>query len=523
MRINLRIQIILFISLCFGWQNSNFGQVTENDSISSGQSNISSDQTQLLQLYDQYTANGGPLIDFDFNAKYDPQAIKWDLKVLKSALEEAKTGLDSVDQDRLSNAFLSANENADDSLSYMEFVRVIARVFNAVSCGHSGLSHHPDYYYYRQENMLFFPLDIYTIDDRYFIKSSFSFDMRPRPYDEILSLNGRTPAEITKILQMHMALDGTSAADGTALVQSYFTMAYSNFLENPSLLNITLKSYGSGRESTFDLKPLHLISLDANRTKRNKGKTTPKPLQFEVDKANNSAVYTVKSFNNQTLANNKQEFYAFTDSIFGDLNTQGIGNLIIDLRGNMGGWTANGAHLFSYFINAPQAYINSVETMKYEDYSFAPIITTDPGYLDTFQMEKRDNGMYSWVNYPSLTVNPASKNMFNGNCYILIDDLTRSSAAVFSALMDSHTKAVFIGHEMGGSQSDSHGMVMGIQLPYTGLMIHFATAKYSLSVKDPSNNKGVIPDHKVSNTLEDYKSGSDSPMKKALELIDQQK
>jgi hypothetical protein len=523
LKINLRIQIILFIALCFGWQNSNFGQVTESDSTNSAQSNNSSNQTQLLQLYEQYAANGGPLIDFDFNKKYDPQAIKWDLKVLQTVLEEAKTGLGSVDQDRLKNAFLSANESAADSLSYMDFVRVVARVFNAVSCGHSGLSHHPDYYYYRQENMLFFPLDIYTIDDRYFIKSTFSFDMRPRPYDEILSLNGQTPAEISKILQQHMALDGMSAADGTALVQSYFTMAYSNFLDNPSLFNITLKSYGSGRESTFDFKPLHLISLDANRTKRNKGKVTPKPLQFEIDKANNAAVYTIKSFNNQTLAKNDQEFYAFTDSIFGDINTQGIGNLIIDLRGNMGGWTANGAHLFSYFINAPQAYINSVETVKYKDYSFAPIITSEPGYLDTFQMEKLDNGRYSWVNYPSLRVNPASKNKFSGKCYILIDDLTRSSAAVFSALMDSHTKAIFIGHETGGSQSDSHGMVMGIQLPYTGLMIHFATAKYSLNVKDPSNIKGVIPDHQVANTLEDYKNGVDSQLKKALELIGQQK
>lgn len=501
----------MFITFCFGWQNNNFGQETQIAGPPS--------EPGLENVYNQYVANGGPLIDFDFNRKYSPNAIQWDLLVLKSVLEEAKTDLGSLDQVRIKNAFIRANANAADSLSYLEFAQEIARIFNSVGCGHSGLGHHPDYYPYRSENMVFFPLDIYIIGDRYFIKNNFSFDMRPRPFDEILSINGQTPAEISKTLKMHMSLDGLSAAEGTTLVQDYFTMMYSNFVDNPSLFNLKTRNYTTQAESKIDLKPLHLISLDANRNKRKKKIVNAKPLKFEVNKTKNSAVYRIESFRNDNMNKNNQDFNDFTDSIFAELNKQEIGNLIIDIRGNTGGWTANGTYLFSYFIDATQPYISSVETIKYKDYSFAPLITTEPGYLDSFQLEKTENGLYSWVNYPSLEVSPAPNNKFNGKCYILIDDLSRSCSAVFSALMKSHTNAVFIGRETGGGQNKTYGMVMGIRLPYTGLMVHFATAKYSLNVKDPSDHKGVIPDHQVLNTIEDFKNGEDPQMKFANELI----
>ncbi|NOQ75055.1 MAG: hypothetical protein GQ574_23785 [Crocinitomix sp.] len=476
----------------------------------------------LDSLYNLYESNGGSIIPFDFQTKYAPNVLQWDLFVLESVLREAKTGLDNRGENELDNAFLSANKKASDSLTYLEFAREIAKIFNAVGCGHSGLGHHSDYFNYRYFNMKFFPLDLYVIKDRFYVKTNHSFDIRIRPYDEILEINGKTPAEIIITLKKHMSPDSFSAENGTSLVQNYFRMAYSNFIGNPKVFNLKIKSYAQKNEFQVDLKAYGLVALNASEEKRKVPEVKHKTLELDIDKSSNTATYTIQSFSNEVINQDGQDFYAFTDSVFKELNEQNSANIIIDIRGNTGGWTANGAHLFSYFIDEPQAYINQIETKKYEDYSFEPLITSQAGYLDTFQFELQENGLQRWVNYPFLNVSPAKQNIFNGTCYILIDDMSRSCSAVFSALMRNHTKAIFIGQETGGCQSKTFGMVMAIRLPYTGLMVHFATAQYDLNVKNKLDTKGVVPAYEVRHSIPDFKSGIDPQMEFTIDLIEQQ-
>jgi C-terminal processing protease CtpA/Prc len=513
--LNIRFKFILLFALFFGVQNIDFGQELRYPN--------SPNQSDLLSLYALYEANGGPLIPFNYEVKYPPKALKWDLFVLESVLKEAKTGLANRGGDVLDSTFLSANEKASDSLTYLEFAREVAKIFNAAGCGHSGLGHHTEYYNYRYENMKFFPLDLYVIGDRYFVKTNHSFDIRIRPYDEILTINGLTPATISQALRKHMSADCFSAEHGTSLIQNYFRMAFSNFIGNPNVFNLKMKSHAQQNEFLVDLKAYNLISIKASETKKKRPQKKYKTLELEIDKPKNTAVYTIRSFRNEAINQNGQEFYAFTDSVFKELNEQNITNIIIDIRGNAGGWTANGAHLFSYFINEPQPYINQVETKKIDNYSFEPLITSQPGYLDTFQFAMQENALQRWVNYPSLNVSPAKQNKFSGTCYILIDDMSFSCSAVFSALMKNHTSAIFVGEETGGCQSRTFGMVMGIRLPYTGLMVHFATAQYDLNVKNKLETKGVVPDFEVLNSIETYKNGLDPQMIFTINLIERGK
>lgn len=495
-------------------QNSGIGQDFKHGNRPS--------ENDLQKLYALYDRLGGPIIPFDFEVKYPPNALQWDLYVLESVLKEAKIGLANRGESTLDSTFISAREKASDSLTYLEFAREIAKIFNAVGCGHSGLGHHSDYYNYRYFNMKFFPLDLYVIGDRYFVKTNHSFDMRVRPYDEILMINGQSPAKISKILRKHMSADCFSAENGTSMVQNYFRMAYSNFIGNPNVFNLRIKNHAQQNEYDIDLKAYSLKSIKDSEEKKKNPQENHKTLELAIDETTKTAVYTIQSFRNEVIAEGEQDFYAFTDSVFQELNKQNVTNLIIDIRGNTGGWTANGAHLFSYFIENPQPYINQVETKKSDNYSFEPLITSEPGYLDTFQLEPQENGLQHWINYPSLKIDPAQKNGFNGNSFILIDDMTRSCSAVFSALMRNHTNAIFIGEETGGCQSRTFGMVMGIRLPYTGLMIYFATAKYVLNVQNKLETKGVVPDYEVLQLIEAYKKGQDPQMIFAIDLIEQQ-
>ena len=119
----------------------------------------------------------------------------------------------------------------------------------------------------------------------------------------------------------------------------------------------------------------------------------------------------------------------------------------------------------------------------------------DPNYRDsTIEMVLNSDGLYEWRNYPNTTAKPAEQNRFSGQTFILTDNFTYSCSGMFSSLMREHTNALFAGEETGATQCGSAGMVAGIELPHSGVKVHFSTGKYVAQVTDKNNSRGVLPD-----------------------------
>ena len=271
-----------------------------------------------------------------------------------------------------------------------------------------------------------------------------------------------------------------------------------------------LKEADKANEQSFLLAALPKADLDANRSARYVPQADfGKPLRYKFIDSLNTGIYAIHGFNKAHIAHYGQDFETFTDSVFSDLEHQKAEHLIIDLRGNVGGWTAYGKELFTYFISKPVRYIDNVEIKKTDKFTFKELITHLPGYLDTFQFDPLPNGNYQWTNYPSLMANPCDTR-FNGTVYILTDEMTRSCSGIFSSMMREHTSAIFLGQETGSSRCGAGGMVMSVRLPYTGINVHFSTAKYTTAIHDNKNASGVIPD---------YKTASEMALNEALKLI----
>jgi len=487
----------------------------------------SQEQTDVLEQQDswhdiitQYLAKKDSLLPIDFQAPLNPLHLQADYQILVEALKEANPNLyryrTRQDLDSLFNAgFCKLREPT----TYLEFVQEISKVFNTMACGHSSWSHSAAFQKYRRKEMRFFPLTIIALDQKFYLDQNYSASPNLDRGIEILSINGRSSSQIITKLRQHMYQDGHSSITGEPEISLYFPNAYSNFIAQEDSFELEVLGHDGSRETltvAAETKA-HIDSLQTlhNRRKPNFGI----PLRFEIDGEANTAIYTIKWFRKEYMQSYNQDFESFTDSIFKEIKQQNIQNLIIDLRGNHGGWTAYGKFLFSYFIKEPQDFIFKVEFAKTDSFNFAPLIISDQGIVDSMQFQRNAEGLLEWSNYPNARVQPHPEASFDGNVYILLDEESRSCSMAFASMMRSHTNAKFAGGPAGAAQCGSGAMLMSFQLPYTGIGIHTSTAKYSFAVKNPHDAKGILIDYPAQATIEDLLEGRDRDMQMLRSMI----
>ncbi|MEQ9262155.1 MAG: S41 family peptidase [Owenweeksia sp.] len=450
----------------------------------------------------------------DFERELDADACLADLHILKRILEEAQTPLYRyASKKEIDSVFQEAFIQTRESTYYLDFIKSMARIQNLIACGHSGWSHHADYFAYRDSAVQLFPFGIKRLKNQWYIKHNNSLNPDIPDFIQLTHINQQPVDSIAKQLRKLMYRDG-NAALGTAYdLENSFTHAYSNFIAQPRQFELKTRNE-EGETGKYKARALLKPVIDSiRRVRYGTSRRMGLPLRFQIIDSLSTGIYTIKWFRKEYIRYMGQHFRNFTDSVFAELSRQHISKLVIDIRDNPGGWTAHGRYLFSYFVNTPQDYINRIEIKKPDNFSFHPIITQYPGYTDTFNLKPNLAGLYEWVNYPSLKVRPAQKNRFKGKVFIGTNGGTRSCGSVFASLMQDHTDAIISGEETGSVKSGTGGMVMSIRLPYSGLTYHFTTARYSLNVKDEDASHGVIPNIEIHPDREDFIQGTDPLIK----------
>lgn len=443
---------------------------------------------------ERYQANKGPILNLDYHNKIAPDYLQSDYQILKLMLEEANPNLYRYRSQKEMDSFFDTQICAlSDSAYYLEFIRSLARTFNFMACGHSGWSHRNSYFPYRDTSLKLLPLDLIIEGDQYFIKENYSRNSALKKGMEIIKINGRSPNEINHLLSQHMYKDGRSAPEARQEIEKYFRNAYSNFIENPEHFEIQVRKHD--RLENLTLKALSKGKIDSIQKTIQPIATMPsKFLEFQSWPQKDMAYYRIGWFRNEGIEAMGQNFNHYTDSVFAAIAEEGLDTLIIDLRGNTGGWTANGKKLLSYLLNEPHRYIEEVRFKKLGNFSFQDLILSDQGLNDTMQFALGSDSLWTWTNYPSLEVQPADSNRFQGQVIILIDEWTRSAAGIFSSLAREYSNALFIGPENACARGGQGGMVMVAQLPWTGVMVHFSTAQYSLNIDPEKVARGLKTD-----------------------------
>ena len=192
------------------------------------------------------------------------------------------------------------------------------------------------------------------------------------------------------------------------------------------------------------------------------------------DKGNGTIYIRVSRFGEDT---NKQ-----WDSVVKQINENAVelDAIILDLRGNPGGYMLGAVHIASDFF--------SEKPVLYEQTALGEDIP-----LDT---EKRKA---NFEKVPSVLV--------------LIDEGSASASEILAAALKDHIKATLVGKKSFGK-----GTVQEAKDFKDGSGIHITTAKWLTPTKEWVHDKGIEPDIQVDFSEDDFNNQRDPQLDKAVEL-----
>ena len=201
-----------------------------------------------------------------------------------------------------------------------------------------------------------------------------------------------------------------------------------------------------------------------------------------------------------------KDFLHFMDSAFTVISEKQINHLIIDnLSG--GGLTDLADSLMSYFTDKPYSMLEKKMT------KISP-------FTKEFIEEKESLGSiqdgYFMEEYPKHA--SERNNRFSGSTYILTGPLSYSTGTCFPAAAKCNQTAFIVGEETG-QPLVSNGDQNQFQLPGTKMFCITALSKVYMPGHNNDEVNGVLPDYKVTPTLEDLLNDNEYTLEYALKLI----
>ena len=358
-----------------------------------------------------------------------------------------------------------------DGISMYELRNIFTAVVAAYDCGHTYIYYGDYTYNYFIDNHLFFPMTTrFTNKELYVLNDPFYSSIEPG--SKILSVNGNTIEDILIELEYEISTEGDNQSSIDYDLNLYFRFIYLYLIDSSTTYTIEYIEYTSGetKEVTVD------------------GKTWAEIKEVEVwdDSVPFSAVYetdyailkvnTFQHYGDYT----KQDFWDFFEEFFTEVDTRGINDVILDVRDNGGGLPTLASDLFSYIALVSEPY--KVGLSDLED----------------------------------------SEPHFDGNLYTLIGGGCFSQCGMFTSKIKSQGIGIMIGEE---THSTYHTQGSGLKFPLDNskLVVKVGTQKAEAFVTDIPLGRGVMPDHEVFMTIEDYLAGVDTVLEYTIALIEQQK
>ncbi|RYF74500.1 MAG: peptidase S41, partial [Cytophagaceae bacterium] len=222
-------------------------------------------------------------------------------------------------------------------------------------------------------------------------------------------------------------------------------------------------------------------------------------------------------------------FRQFMDKSMAQIAKKGAKNLVIDLRGNTGGWDSQGIELFTYLMKTDTAVpyyarqhsvTDSTEFLQFSDLSEADRKNVKQ------ELIRENDGTFT-LKQGSNTREPmrysAKPNRFKGRVYILMDGRSASTASEFLAVAHANNVGVFVGEESGGAYEGGNGSsFITLELPKSGIQVTTPLVYYRNAVPEPTQKgRGTMPDHTVPIPITDILNHTDSQRDRVKELIQQ--
>ncbi|WP_323789778.1 S41 family peptidase [Psychroserpens sp.] len=466
-----------------------------------------------------------------------------DLEVFKNIRLAANSGLYKYrTKQEIDSIYNWAEREIKNSSTYREFYNIICQLTDFEGSLHNNTTLPKKMAKAIQdEENGYFPYPLKYIENKWIM----NFAKGEIPLGaEIIAINNENIQDIINNLNKYYTTDGVNTTGKLIGLIRHFSKYYRL---NYGLNNQFIIDYKT--RSSNEIKKITLNSVSYRAYYKNVSKRYSRPFDTVNYKDwKESETYNFKTINEQTgiltindfgLGNEQspkhQRYVSFLDSVFTDIKRNNINNLIIDVRYNGGGTDPNDLVTYSYlsqrnFQENKQAWISfkKIPDIKYA-YTKIPRFLRPFGvgkYNREFQREfpKEINGQFHQDSSSNdHKVRTPNKNVFTGNIYLLISPRVASAGSLFAAMVAGNENTTVIGEEtMGGYYGHNGHTPLGYILPKSKIATFFSVVNLEQDVPKKVNqiyNRGIIPDHNVTQTYQDYLNQKDTQIDFVIDLI----
>jgi hypothetical protein len=458
-----------------------------------------------------------------------PQELHADFQQLRFSLEHAHPALYRyTSKDDIDARLRTIEQQLDRSMTDLDFYRLLAPLIAAIRNSHTSLQAPPDVLKSIQSSSNAFPFVLRYQDGKAFVEVNLSDDVTIRPGMEVLSLNGRPMAEVTQTLMESRSAEGFVDAAKYARLNRLFWSDLMLQVGPSARYSIVVRDPSSGIVNQRSVAGVS-AALVSSRTPQ--FPSTAGPAQaVTIEPDSHLAILRLRNFV-------EPDTDTFFRKAFRQIAASGVGNLIIDLRGNHGGVDWFNSDLLSYLSDRPfrfyrdRVYVaRSYDDLKYLSYSLDDFLF--PDQIAALPAAVREHPFEHWT-LPELIdlalstdhaggmQTPKKANRFSGRIYLLIDGNSGSSSAEVPALMHHLGLATIIGEEPNGSyQGEVAGIIPDLKLPNSKVVVRVPLLFYHNDVMPGIRmGRGAEPTFTVSESLSDSLAGVDTVMTFTRALI----
>ncbi|MBN2411793.1 hypothetical protein JXQ31_08875 [candidate division KSB1 bacterium] len=417
----------------------------------------------------------------DIYQKYPMRQLQEDFSFLYEQLKLLHPGLyDYVSRDEFSRIADSTFNLINRDMTEDEFFRLVAPFVAVVRCCHTTLELSEDFEKAVKVKELFIPFKLIFLQGKAFLAQNLTGYPDIVRGTEILAINGLPATEIKKRMLAGIPSDGFNITFKEFFINDDFILCYSRYIgfsekyaveyvnQNKQMKHIVLNGIAlknSGVNGLNNNLPGHEL-----------------PVQFQVLDSLSTGILTLKSF----IAPDWQGLLESFDNIFTTIKKEKVQNLILDLRGNIGGHPFIASQLLSYLLDTEFVYFALPE----ERGEFAPLY--DP-------------------------ISP-QENRFLGSLYVLTDGGCLSTTGHFLSLLKYYNRGIFVGEETGGTFTCNDGSIQ-ITLPHTGIRTNIARITFATAVQGLEKGHGIFPDFTIKSEPEQLNQKIDAEKQYVIELI----
>ncbi|MBC9931852.1 S41 family peptidase [Chitinophaga qingshengii] len=479
-----------------------------------------------------------------YNKVLTPRQMKEDLQVFRDIREKANSGLYRYrTQKQIDSIYRWAAREAKKPLSTTEYYKILLQLTDFEGSCHNYTEVGKDLLDYLNRQRGFFPYDVKYIEG----KIVFNNQTADIPAgSRVLSVNGVPDTALMQSFYKYCTADGyTITQKLTGSVQRSFGLRYLLEYGVKDHFTVTFTPPYSTEVKTVTLPAVTLDARKANLLQRFSA-----PLDSIID-YNVQPTHSFRMMDSSTgllsfrifsMADGADDprfpgYVRFIDSVFQVLDKNAVPNLIIDIRGNPGGSDPTFEQPMMYLTDHPfkenvQAYINfDRDTIPYMQYFWGVSTTarmTPAELVEGKKFLKENFQPYSkGRSYQAPAVNPVyhpKQPAYKGHLYLMMDENTASAASHLASLVRAYARNVTIAgvETVGGYYAHNGHSPLVYELPHSKIKTKFSIVyvEQDAPVKPMQpEGRGIMPDHEVWQTFDDYMKGKDTQMEYVRKLI----